>query len=181
MSESDLRVPSLGELFLSFASISIMGFGGVMPWAHWLTVEKRRWLTPRQFSSTLALCQTLPGANILNFAVVTGRRFHGAAGASVSVAALLLAPFFIVITLATFYAAYSDLPGLPQALRGVGAAGGGLVAAMAAKMAVALDPDAIVYGGAALAFISVGLLRFPLVVTLLALIPLLALYFWKRV
>jgi chromate transporter len=181
MSDSDTHTPSLGELFIAFASISIMGFGGVMPWAHWMSVEKRRWLTPRQFSSTLALCQSLPGANILNFAVVTGRRFHGAAGAAVSIAALLLVPFFLVITLATFYAAYSELPGLSQALRGVGAAGGGLVAALAAKMAVSLDRNAIVYGAAALAFISVGLLRFPLVVTVLVLMPLLALYFWKRV
>lgn len=181
MSESDLRVPSLAELFTSFASISIMGFGGVMPWAHWLAVEKRRWLTLQQFSSTVALCQTLPGANILNFAVITGRRFHGAAGAAVSVLALMIVPFFLVIGLASFYAAHSDMAGLPEAMRGVGAAGGGLVAAMAARMAVSLDRHAFAYGAAAVAFIAVGLLRVPLLAAIFVLVPLLALHYRKRV
>lgn len=181
MSESDLRVPSLAELFLSFASISIMGFGGVMPWAHWLAVEKRRWLTLQQFSSTVALCQTLPGANILNFAVITGRRFHGAAGAAVSVLALLVVPFFLVIALAGLYATYKGVPGFPQAMRGIGAAGGGLVAAMAAKMAVSLDRRYLAYGAAVLAFVAVGLLRLPLLGAIFVLVPLLALYYWRRI
>lgn len=181
MPEPELHTPTLRDLFTSFASISIMGFGGVMPWAHWLAVEKKRWLSPQQFSSTVALCQSLPGTNILNFAVITGRRFHGTAGAVVSVLALLVVPFFLVIALASFYAAFKDLPGLPQAMHGIGAAGGGLVAAMAAKMMVSIDRSPVAYGAAVLAFVAVGLLRVPLVAAILVLVPLLALYYRKRV
>jgi chromate transporter len=158
-----------------------MGFGGVMPWAYWMAVEKRGWLTPQQFNSTTALCQTLPGANILNFAVITGRRFQGVAGAFVSVLGLLLVPFFIVIALAVFYSAYKDAPGVAPALKGIGAAGGGLVAAMAAKMARELEGGWIAYAAATAAFAAVGVMRAPLVLTILVLVPLLVAWFWKRV
>ncbi|MGC1251036.1 MAG: chromate transporter, partial [Xanthobacteraceae bacterium] len=73
--------PSLAELFIAFATISLSGFGGVLAWSRRMMVEERRWLTPEQFNETYALCAFLPGGNILNFSVILGARFRGARGA----------------------------------------------------------------------------------------------------
>ena len=62
--------PTLGDLFLAFAGIAIMGFGGVLPWARRMLVEERRWLTAEEFTETLSLGQFLPGGNIVNMSVV---------------------------------------------------------------------------------------------------------------
>src|SRR5580693_3730135 len=75
--------PSIGELFIAFATISLSGFGGVLAWSRRMMVEERKWLTPEQFNETYALCAFLPGGNILNFSVVFGARFGGVRGALV--------------------------------------------------------------------------------------------------
>ncbi len=74
--------PSLLDLFLAFAGVAVMGFGGVLPWARRMLVEERRWLTGEEFTEVLALGQFLPGGNIINVAVVVGGRFRGPLGAS---------------------------------------------------------------------------------------------------
>src|SRR5271168_45165 len=73
--------PTLTELFWAFAAISLSGFGGVLAWSRRMMVEERSWLTPEQFNEAYPLCAFLPGGNILNFSVIFGSRFRGAAGA----------------------------------------------------------------------------------------------------
>lgn len=174
------RAPSLGELFLSFLGVSILGFGGVMPWARWIAVERRNWLTAHEFLEAMALCQTLPGVNILNFAVIVGSRFHGVAGAIISVIALTTLPFALVLILASLYTVYGDVPGVQEALRGVSSVGAGLVAAMAIKMALHLRGEWVAITAAVAAFGTVGVFRVPLLVALAALAPLTILYAWRR-
>ena len=49
---STAKVPSRTELFLGFLGIAVVAFGGVLPWARYVLVERRRWLTPDEFSPT---------------------------------------------------------------------------------------------------------------------------------
>src|SRR5271168_616616 len=72
--------PSIAELFIAFATISLSGFGGVLAWSRRMMVEERKWLTPEQFNETYAVCAFLPGGNILNFSVIFGSRFRGPLG-----------------------------------------------------------------------------------------------------
>jgi len=72
---------NLLELFTGFLSIGARSFGGVMPWAHRVMVEERRWLTPADFAETIGLCQFLPGPNIGNSSIVLGKRWFGVRGA----------------------------------------------------------------------------------------------------
>lgn len=65
---------SLWELYLGFLSIGARSFGGVLPWAHRVLVEEKRWLAPADFAAMLSLCQFLPGPNVGNLSVVLGRR-----------------------------------------------------------------------------------------------------------
>jgi len=72
VSHSPPEPPSLSELFLAFFAVSLSGFGGTLPWAYRMVVEKRRWMTAAEFSEVFSLCQFLPGANVVNFSVVFG-------------------------------------------------------------------------------------------------------------
>src|SRR5262245_33240309 len=82
VSESAADAPTLSDLFLAFVAVSLSGFGGTLPWAYRMVVEKRRWMTATEFSEVFSLCQFLPGANVVNFSVVFGSRTRGCRGRS---------------------------------------------------------------------------------------------------
>src|SRR2546426_10925482 len=83
---------SLAELFLGFLSIGARSFGGVLPAAHYVMVERRHWLTPAAFTETIGLSRALPDPNVGNAAVVLGKRWFGPHGAIVGVRGLLGRP-----------------------------------------------------------------------------------------
>ena len=173
--------PAPRALFLAFLSIALTGFGGVLPWARRMLVDKKAWLTPEAFNETLSLCQSLPGPNIVNMSIVVGSRFAGAKGALAALAGLIGAPVVIVLALGLLYNHFGALPRLQGAIAGLGAAASGLVAATAAKMAIPplrrrplLAAPFIV-----LAFAGVGLLHLPLPWVLLALAPLSIAAAWR--
>jgi chromate transporter len=126
---------SLRELFLGFLSIGWRSFGGVMPWAHRVMVEERRWMTEADFAETIGLCQFLPGPNIGNASIVLGKRWFGLSGALVAFLGLFALPFVWVLVL---FALYADFAATNSTLRavvtGVGAAGAGLFIGTAIKL-----------------------------------------------
>jgi chromate transporter len=182
--QSDLSraTPSLLDLFRGFSGIAMMGFGGVLPWARRMVVEQRGWLTEAEFAETLSLAQFSPGGNILNLAVLVGRRYHGAAGAIVSAAGLIAAPMVIVSTLGLLYIRYGEIEPVQHALAGVAAGAAGLILSMAYKMAQPLfrKDGAREIAVAAVAFLAVGLLQVSLPLVLVVLAPLsIALAWWR--
>ena len=53
------RPPGALGLFLVFNQIALCGFGGTLPWAYRILVERRKLLTQKEFTETLALGQIL--------------------------------------------------------------------------------------------------------------------------
>ncbi|MFN4341156.1 MAG: chromate transporter [Azonexus sp.] len=137
MSESPNR-PDLRALFFGFSSVGLSGFGGVLPFARHMLVEERRWMTAEEFNAQLGLCQFLPGPNVVNLAVVVGKRYQGLYGAMVAPLGLLAGPLAIALLLALFYDAYGSLPVAQSMLRGIAAVGCGLLLAMAWRMGMAI-------------------------------------------
>lgn len=166
--------PTLGEIFIAFATISLSGFGGVLAWSRRMMVEERRWLTPEEFNETYALCSFLPGGNILNFSVIVGSRFRGPLGSLVAFAGLMGPPVLLVLIIAAIYAHYGDLPALRRMLGGVASAAAGLMLATVAKMARPLFQKGAIIGPlvALATFTAIGLLHWPLPAVLLVIIPL---------
>src|SRR3954449_8356781 len=119
--------PSLLELFVAFARISLAGFGGVLVWARRGIVEKHRWMTAEEFNETFALCHFLPGPNVVNLSVVFGSRFGGVAGGIAAFAGLLGPPVVIVTILAALYARFGEIEVLRRILAGVSCAAVGLM------------------------------------------------------
>jgi chromate transporter len=164
---------SPGEMFRVFNALALQGFGGVLAVAQRELVERQRWMSKEEFLALLSLGQVLPGPNIVNMALIVGQRFHGWRGAAASVAGLLLAPLLIVLTLAALFGAISRLPMAAGALHGMGVVAAGLVVTTALKLAAPLRHSVMGAGWcllhAALAFVAIGVLRWPLVWVVLGL------------
>ena len=172
--------PTLGELYRGFFHAGARGFGGVLPWARRMLVEERRWLTAAEFTDLFSLCNFLPGPNTVNMSIVVGARFRGVPGALTALAGILTLPLVAVLSLALLYDHFGHLPGIDALLRGVGAAAGGLVLATGVKMAETLPRTVRAMAFLVLAFVAIGLLRWPLVPVLLTLAPLSVLAAWLR-
>jgi chromate transporter len=170
--------PGLRALFLGFLSVGLCGFGGVLPWARRMVVEQRRWLSAAEFTDLLALCQFLPGPNIINVSVALGLRFRGLAGSAACFVGLMAAPMAIVILLGIFFAHYRDVPGVRHGFAGLAAGASALVLATALKIAAPLRHrvDGIVV--AVVTLVAIAFLRFPMLPVLLVLAPLAILTAW---
>lgn len=139
-------------------------------------------MTPEEFNDAYALCQFLPGPNIVNMSVVFGRRIHGALGSAVALAGLIGPPFVVVSLIAFVYARFGEVAALQRMLLGVAAAAVGLVMGTCAKMALPLLRDRLGLAPlmALATFASVGLLRWPLYWALAVLVPLSIALAWVR-
>lgn len=166
-----LVIPTRRQLFVGFFSIGLSGFGGVLPLAHRMLVQQRRWLSEEEFTELLGLGQILPGPNIVNMAIAIGARFHGVAGAWLAVAGLMLAPLVIVLGMAALYEHYRNLPDVQGTLHGLASAAAGLLLAMVLRMGEKIEPHPQALLTALLTFFAVGVLRWPLLPVLLVLGP----------
>ena len=155
---------SLAELFLGFLSIGARSFGGVMPWAHRVMVEERRWA---DFAETIGLCQFLPGPNIGNASIVYGKRWFGLAGAIVAFLGLFALPFIWVLVLFALYADFAATnPTLRSVVIGVGAAGAGMFIGTAIKLGRVLARRPAALALIAACFLAAGIGRISLFLVL---------------
>lgn len=169
---SETVTPGKAALFLGYAKIGLLGFGGVAAWARRVIVEERRWLSERDYAEVLGLGQILPGPNVGNAAVMIGRRFHGLPGALLATAGLYAGPLAILIALSLFYERYGTTPGVAPFMQGVAAAAAGMVIGTALKMGEKLRPPPELLAVGLLAVAGAAVLRLPLPVVVVTLAPL---------
>jgi chromate transporter len=173
-------VPLL-SLYWLFFLVGMTSFGGgLTAWFHREVVLIRKWMTSDEFFSGYSLAQILPGVNSTNMAVYIGQHLRGAVGAMVSLAALLTAPFVIVIAAATGYNTLLGIPGLTAAMAGVATAAAGMIMRMgltSAQGSLRHLPSVLVLAATVTA---VGILRWPLVPVMLVLAPVSIAAAWYR-
>jgi chromate transporter len=167
-------------LFLVFAEISLSSFGGAIAWARIVLVERRGWLSERQFAELLGLCQSVPGPSLVNLAIYLGTRQHGVVGAVAAASGFLLPPLVVLLPLGILYQQGAQVEVVRLALHGVAAAAAGMLLATGLKMAQAYwrEPTALLMAG--LAVLGVGVLRWPLLAVLLLLAPFSIYLAWRR-
>src|ERR1700691_535025 len=155
--------PTLIELFVAFAKMSLAGFGGVLVWARRGIVDQHKWMTAEEFNETFALCHFLPGPNIVNFTMVFGSRFRGIAGGIAAFSGLVGPPVVIMTILGMLYQRFGEIEMLRRVLAGVGCAAVGLLIAVVFRMAMPLikKRDGIGLVVLAAVFVAIGLLRLP--------------------
>lgn len=91
------------ELFISFARVSLFGFGGgpsMIPLVRAEVVEGRGWLTPEAFLDAFAFGNALPGPIVTKLAAYVGHQVAGWPGAAAALAGAAL-PTMVLILLAT--------------------------------------------------------------------------------
>jgi chromate transporter len=164
---------------MGFFTIGVCGFGGVLPWARWMIVEQRRWMSATEFTDLLGLCQFLPGGNVINLAVAVGARFGGVQGSAAAFVGLMAAPMAIVIALGVFYDRYSELPMVRHAFAGLAATAAALVLATALKISAPLRARPIGVGVAVATFAAIAVLRWPLAPVLVAMTGVSILLAWR--
>jgi len=122
---------SLLEVFLLFSQLGLSSFGGaVSAWVHRALVERRKLIGEAEFAAALGLARIIPGANVVNLAVMLGYRLRGAAGAVAAGVGLILGPSLVAIVLTILYRRWGGSPGSRAALEGAAAASVGLLIAM---------------------------------------------------
>jgi chromate transporter len=172
--------PTLGAVFRAFFLIGLTGFGGVLPWARRMLVERCRWLSDREFAELLPLAQLLPGPNVSNIATILGRRYYGAAGAAAAVCGLYLAPTIVTIALGYAYARFGHAAVTLRLFAGLMPVATGLVIATVVKLIVSLPRDVRRLAMVVATFAGVGLLKLPLLLVIAVLGPLSSWLVWLR-
>jgi chromate transporter len=131
--------PGLGTVLREWGRIGCVGFGG--PPTHIallraLCVQRRRWLTEREFEDAIVTCNLLPGPASTQLAVFCAWRVRGRVGALVGGAAFIVPGLIVILALAALF-----LTGVaPVWVRGAGAGAGAAVAAVALHAGTGLVP-----------------------------------------
>jgi len=172
-SASAQRPASIGALFWAFSWLALQGFGGVLAVVQRELVEKRHWLTLEEFVEDWAVAQIMPGANVVNLSLIVGDRYFGWKGALAALAGMLTLPLVVVLALTVALSGMPEQGLIQDALRGMGAVSAGLIAGTGLKLMAALRTNAmgklVCSLLAVLTFISIALLRLPLIWVLLGL------------
>jgi chromate transporter len=167
-------------LFLAFSEMALSGFGGVLPFAYRILVERRRWLAPEEFAKLLALSQVMPGPTICNLSVMFGYRAASIRGSAVALSGMIALPMAIVLGLGVAWHEFGAHPPVRRALTGMSATVAGLILATAMKMSRAVPRHVIPISLSLVAFVGVGLMRLPLLAVIIFVAPIGILLAWRE-
>ena len=118
---------SLGRIFLEFLIIGGTSFGGVVPYLRGSLVDKLHWLDDVEFTEKLSICQSLPGLNATNMAILVGEHLRGGWGSLVAVLGMCMPGAALMYCVGIFYRTHGDHAWTTAALKGVAAAAVGLL------------------------------------------------------
>lgn len=163
--------PSVLEIFYNFALVGLCGFGGVLPWARQMMVDRRRWVSEQQFNELLTTGQFFPGPNIANVAIIYSRGLHGLRGAGAAVFGLYLFPSIITVLAGLAYARWWHHPAVQQVFGAIMPIASGLMLGTTLRMLRSLPRTWAQYSALALTFALMGFLALPLWSVLLICIP----------
>lgn len=101
------------NLFLTFAKIGLVGYGGgpaMIPLIQEEVVEGHDWMTDEEFVDTLAMGNTLPGPIATKMSFFIGYKIGGWVGAPVALFGLLLPSLVLMMVLGIAFMRFKDMP-----------------------------------------------------------------------
>jgi chromate transporter len=130
---------ALREVVVQWGRVGCVGFGG--PPAHIallreLCVDRRGWMSARDFEDAVAACNLLPGPASTQLAIYCAWRMAGPVGAIVGGASFIVPGLVLILALASVFLAASP----PAWVLGAGAGLGAAIAAVAVHAGVGLVP-----------------------------------------
>ena len=127
----------LRDLLRYFLYLGTFGFGGPIALAGYMQrdlVEKRGWITKKDYVDGLALAQLAPGPLAAQLAIYLGWAKGRTAGATAVAAAFILPSFVMVLALSALYVRFGGLSWMQSAFYGIGAAVIAIIARSALKL-----------------------------------------------
>jgi chromate transporter len=109
------------KLFLSFLKLGLTAFGGPAMVAHVkeLAVKRNQWIDENSFKNGLALCQSIPGATVMQLVAYVGMKVNGIQGALLSYVGFGLPAFLLMLALSAAYAGAHELPKVVSIFNGL--------------------------------------------------------------
>lgn len=91
----------------------------MIPYVRKMAVEKKLWLDGESFQDGVALCQTIPGATVMQMAAYIGLKARGVRGAMASYIGFILPAFLLMLALSIAYSRAHGLPAVISAFSGL--------------------------------------------------------------
>jgi len=115
-------MPILLDLFLTFAKVGVMTFGGgyaMLPILQREVVENKGWATEEELMDYFAIGQCTPGIIAVNTATFIGQKYKGNLGALCTTVGVVFPSVVIISLLATVIEAFSHLTWVQNAFGGI--------------------------------------------------------------
>lgn len=116
------RLRTLWELFLTFAKMGVITFGGgmaMLPILQREIVYTRRWATEEELLDYYAIGQCTPGVIAVNTATFIGQKMAGPAGGMAATLGMVFPSLVIISLIAGLIANFSDLAWVRNAFAGI--------------------------------------------------------------
>ena len=115
-------VKELWELFLTFAKVGVMTFGGgmaMLPILQREIVEKKHWATEDELGDYYAIGQCTPGIIAVNTATFVGYKICGFFGAFAATLGVVLPSFIIISVIALVLRQFEQVQAVQFAFNGI--------------------------------------------------------------
>ena len=112
----------LVDLFVTFAKIGVMTFGGgyaMLPMLQREVVENKHWATEEEIMDYYAVAQCTPGVIAVNIATFVGQKYKGIWGSIIATLGVVFPSLVIISALAGVIEAFSHLVWVKNAFGGI--------------------------------------------------------------
>lgn len=110
------------ELFLVFAKIGVMTFGGglaMLPMLKYELVDKRGWVSEEELLDYYAIGQSTPGIIAVNTATFVGYKRKGVLGGIVATLGVVVPSVIIILVIASLLSGFAHIAAVQSALAGI--------------------------------------------------------------
>jgi chromate transporter len=157
------------EAFWFWVKLGFINFGGPagqIAIMHRELVERKRWVSEKQYLRTLNFCMLLPGPEAQQVATYIGWRLHGTLGGIVAGSFFVIPSIFVLWLLSYLAVAHSDVPAITGLLYGIQPVVIAIVVEAVLRIGKRTINHRVLVGFAVLAFVALYFLSvpFPLVV-----------------
>ena len=110
------------EIFIAFARVGVMTFGGgyaMIPILERELIDKRGWTTNEELMDYYAVAQCTPGVIAVNTATFIGYKLYGVLGGIIATMGVIFPSLVIITAIAGVLTNFADVPAVKSAFAGI--------------------------------------------------------------
>ena len=110
------------QLFFTFFKIGMFTIGGgyaMIPLLEREVVDKKKWLSSKDFLDIIAIAQAVPGIIFINVAIYVGYKIRGTKGCIVSILGSVLPSFAVILSIAMVFRDFKDNETVNKIFKGI--------------------------------------------------------------